>query len=538
MTIQATRRLLQARIAFIIVAFAFGTTVSPAFAARPKKSKDDSTKKSVDAAKDEKSKAADKTDADKKADVAKKDEPKKEAVAEKPATYKVAKKPFRVEVVLDGTFEAQSVSELTLRPQEWPALIVLKAVEHGAVVKQGDLVIVFDTEKIDHAVSDLRNDLQLAELSLKQSEHLLTALEKLAPLDANMNNRAQRIAQEDWKRYQEVDKPMARKFVDFRLKAAEEDLEYAKEEYRQLEKMYKADDLAEDSEKIVLRRAKNSVNRAELSFEYAKANHEQASKFLLQREEEQSVDYVQRVLIDAEHSRITLPLLMEKHRLENEKLKLSYKQTDEKLQKLLADRSAMIVKAPIDGIVYYGHCVRGKWTSSNPSGEAMRRGTQVMPNDIIMSIVQIRPMMIRATATESQLQNVHAGLTAVVDPTGFAPRKLSAVVQRVATVPLPSGGFDTQLTVDGSGLFEALMPGMTCEMRMIPYKKMDALTVPPKTVFTDEFDPAKQYVYITGKGPKPEKRTVTLGHRNDKQVEIETGLVEGDQILLEKPKDD
>jgi multidrug efflux pump subunit AcrA (membrane-fusion protein) len=79
---------------------------------------------------------------------------------------------------------------------------------------------------------------------------------------------------------------------------------------------------------------------------------------------------------------------------------------------------------------------------------------------------------------------------------------------------------------------------MTCDVKMIPYKKTDALTVPPKTIFSDDFDPAKQYVYLLGKDSKPEKRTVTLGYRNDKQVEIAGGLAEGDQILLEKPKEE
>ena len=46
------------------------------------------------------------------------------------------------------------------------------------------------------------------------------------------------------------------------------------------------------------------------------------------------------------------------------------------------------------------------------------------------------------------------------------------------------------------------------------------MTVPPKAVFTEDFDPAKQYVYLQGKDGKPQKRVVTLGERNDKQVEV------------------
>ena len=163
---------------------------------------------------------------------------------------------------------------------------VLKAVEHGAVVKQGDLVLALDTEKIDRAIADLRSELELNELALKQAAAQLAAMEKFAPLEDQANNRSRRITEEDWKRFQEVEKPLMAKVTEFHLKAAQEMLEYAEEEYRQLEKMYKADDLREETEKIVLRRAKNGVDRAKLELELAQAAHEEAVKLSLPRTEE------------------------------------------------------------------------------------------------------------------------------------------------------------------------------------------------------------------------------------------------------------
>ena len=161
-----------------------------------------------------------------------------------------------------------------------------------------------------------------------------------------------------------------------------------------------------------------------------------------------------------------------------------------------------------------------------------------MPNEVVMTVVQTRPLIIRATLPESQSQRVRTGLQAVVQPVGFAGLKLSAVVQRVGAVPLGSSGFDCQLTVVGEGLPGGIVPGMNCEMKMVPYKKTDVLSVPAKAVFSEEFDPARQYVYLQGKDGKPQKRVVTLGQRNDKQVEVLQGLAEGDEILLEKPKEE
>ncbi len=470
------------------------------------------------------------------ADAAKgKDADKKEAA--KPATAKVKKGPFHIEVSLDGVFEAQDQAELVIRPQEWPLLQVLKAVDHGTAVKQGDLVLALDTEKIDHTISELRAEMQLNELAVKQSEAQLAALEKVAPLDTDANERAQRMAKEDWKLYQDVDKPLSVKMNEYRLKSAQEQLEYAEEEYRQLEKMYKADDLREETEKIVLRRAKNGVDRAKLGLEFAQASYNEAKKLSLPRQDERAKEQTERALIDVDLTRASIPLLMNKHRLELEKLKLARTQGEEKLSKLISDREAMVVKAPMDGIVYYGRCVRGKWAAM--SHETLRRGSPIQPNDVVMTIVKPRPMIIRTTVPESQAQRVHAGQTAYVDPVGFVDQKLTAIVHRVGTIPMGGSGFDCQMTVASDALNQAIMPGMNCEMKLIPYKKADALTVPPKAVFTEDLDPSKQYVYLVGKKDgKPQKRTVTLGERNEKQVEVLSGLAAGEEILTEKPKEE
>jgi HlyD family secretion protein len=512
----------------------------PAKKAR-KKPGDDSQKSAEtasDAEKTSKTKEPDESKPSKKKSTEKKEGDKKESAKDtaKPPTQKLKKGPFRVEVALDGIFEAQNQAELYVRPQEWQTLSVLKAVEHGTVVKQGDLVLALDTDKIDRAIAEYRADLELNELSLRQGAAQLAAIEKISPLEDQANNRGRRITQEDWQRFQEVDKPLLVKENEFRLKSAKDGMEYAQEEYRQLEKMYKADDLSEETEKIVLRRAKAGVDRAKLNLELAQASYEEGRKLALPRIEERAKDQTERALIDAEFTKNTLPMLMTKRRLEQDKLEIVCKQGQEKLKKLTADRDAMVVKAPMDGIVYYGHSTRGKWSPVNL--EMLRRGTQIMPNEVFMTIVQPRPLFIRSTVPENQFQRVRPGLRAVVQPEGFAGSKVSAVVQRVAAIPMGSSGFDCQLTVAGDGLNSAIVPGISCDIKMITYKKADALTVPAKAIFTEEMDLAKQYVYVLGKNGKPAKRVVTLGERNDKQVEVLHGVAVGDEVLLEKPKDE
>ena len=83
---------------------------------------------------------------------------------------------------------------------------------------------------------------------------------------------------------------------------------------------------------------------------------------------------------------------------------------------------------------------------------------------------------------------------------------------------------------------KSVVPGMACKVKLTAYLKKDALTVPAKAVMTDELDD-HPYVYLLGKDGKSAKRPVTVGEKTDKLVEILKGLAEGEQVLLEAPKD-
>ena len=60
-------------------------------------------------------------------------------------------------------------------------------------------------------------------------------------------------------------------------------LEYVQEELKQLEKMYKADDLTEETEEIVLKRARNNVDQMKFFTEMVKYEHDRDKEIDLPR---------------------------------------------------------------------------------------------------------------------------------------------------------------------------------------------------------------------------------------------------------------
>jgi HlyD family secretion protein len=461
------------------------------------------------------------------------------APAGQPAeTHTVKPELLKIEVSLDGVFEAQTMTEIALRPESWSSFKVLKAVEHGRSVGQGDVLVQFDPKEIDKAVDDQRTGQKLAELTFKQAEIGLKILEQTTPMDVAAAERNKRHAEEDMARFFEIDRQMRRKSADQSLKSSEQSLEYQLEELRQLEKMYKADDLTEETEEIILKRQRDAVERYKWYLEMAKVDHEQTLKTDLPRQDESIRQMTEAIKLVTERAKATLPLQLQSQQIELEKMKVQRAQDEEKLQKLLADQALMTIKSPAEGVVYYGKCVRGQFSGGSSMAEKLRPGQSVAANSVLMTIVKPRPLIVRVTVPEKELHWIRSGLKATVQPVAYPDLRLAASVAGVNVIPEADGKFVAELRVNLDPQADAITPGMNCKVKLIPYLKQRTLTVPASAVKTDELDDQRHYVYLVDKDGKQKKQPVTVGKKTEDQVEILDGLVAGDKVLKQAPKEE
>lgn len=457
------------------------------------------------------------------------------AAAEPPGPFTIKREPLRVELSIRGVFEARSAAEVSVRPQVWQTLEVQSAVEHGATVKKGQVLVQFDCKKIDEEIADLKLKQALGELALKQAAENLKALEASTPLDLRQAERLLQTAKEDLERFVRTDRALAERAAEFNLRQAEQLLEYEREELRQLEKMYKADELTEETEEIVLKRQRNAVKAAEFRLEMAKASYRDAMKFDLPRRAEAVQQAAVRADISAAKARVLLPLALDQARRELERLKIERAREAERLKKLLADRQALTVKAPMDGVVYYGRFTRGRWSGADTVAESLRAGGTVTKNTVFMTIVQARPLVLRGAVSEAELRKVRKGLKGTVEPSAFPNVRLPAVVEQVATVPTSADSFEVRISVNLDGATPPVVPGMNGTARFVAYRQEKAIVVPARAVFSDPDEP-QPYVYLISKDGEARKQPVRVGYAADDRVEILAGLREGDRMLLERPK--
>jgi hypothetical protein len=487
----------------------------------------------------EKAKAAEaKPDAGAKPAVAKPQaKPAAKPASPKPDTVTVKPGLFKLEVRLKGTLEPQTMREIEVRPEAWSTFKVVEAVEHGEEVDRDDVLVEFETEDFDEAIADQRRKIELAEVALKLADANLSRLEETTPMDLASADRSKRHSDEDLEYFLKVDRPMSEKMADFSVHTSENYLEYQKEELRQLEKMYEADDLTEETEEIILKRQRDAVERAEFFLEMDKVQRDETLKTRLPRLTESMKLSNRRETLTLEESKVALKLALDRARLDLDKLKDQLEKEKEKLEDLESDRPLLEIKAPMDGLVYYGKFKDGEWSGAGSGREKLKKGGSVSAKEVFMTVVKPRPLMIRLEVPEKDVAQFRPGLRGTVKPTGYSDLRLPATVTDVGKIPVAAGKFEALLRVGTPEEAAALMPGMACSVKFIPYLKKRTLTIPASAMHTDELDDQKHYVCRLTDDGKVEKQPVTIGKRTEAKVEIVDGLVTGDKVVKEFPKD-
>ncbi|HEY1378466.1 MAG TPA: HlyD family efflux transporter periplasmic adaptor subunit, partial [Gemmataceae bacterium] len=426
---------------------------------------------------------------------------------------------------------------LSVRPKAWSGpLLVKHAVEHGTPVTAGEVVVQFDTEKLDLAVRDARQERDLADVAIRQAEAELPLLEKQLPLDVETAERQSKQAAEDLARFLETDRPLAEESAAFMVKSATFYLNYAKEELDQLRKMYRDKDVTEETERIILKRYEYMVEMEEFFLKETKIQTQQALKVHLPRREKEAREAVEKTALALARARDVQPLAVRQKHLALAKLRYDQAKAAERLADLEADRAALTVRAPADGLAYFGRYVRGQWiVPAGPQGPPLSGVGPVNPGDVFLTILSPSKLVVRADAEEKELPGLKPGLAGRLAPTADPDRKRPAKLARVAAAP-QGGKFEVRIEPDGEKA-DGLVPGMTCAVRFVTVRREGALTVPASAVSDDDAEDAK-VVYLPAKSDKeqPQKRAVRVGLTSGERVEILEGLAEGEAILASKPK--
>jgi multidrug efflux pump subunit AcrA (membrane-fusion protein) len=372
-----------------------------------------------------------------------------------------------------------------------------------------------------------------------QEEEEFPRVEKLLELKYEQAKTAHEQLIENYEYYKNTDRPFTVRIAKYRYNSAKEDLESQREELAQLVKMYAADELTEETEAIVLRRQEFEVATAELILELQADSRDYTLNVLLPRNDESYARRLEESQLKFDQVKTQKEMGLTRGKYEIEKKRDTRLDSVQRNAKLVADRALMVLRAPTDGIVYYGRCVKGKWPEVSSLTTKLRPFGTVSVNTVLMTIVKQRPLHVETKLKEKNLPDFKTSLAAVITPGADDKLKLPGKITKIQTIPDTANNFAMFLDVDLSDAPEWLVAGMTCQATVKVYENKSALVIPTGMVQTDEEDETTKYVMVVDpEEEEPVRRDVKLGRSKDKLVEVLKGLEEGDEIVKEEKKEE
>ena len=197
-------------------------------------------------------------------------------------------------VKINGVFESAKAAELKVTGEQTKSWVIKKIVPHGTLVEANQAIVWLKTDAIDKQIRDSEIELKLADLAMDEANFKHDQFLAAQEMDRAAAERALEKAKLDYEHYLKVDKDYQLKSANFNLKFSEYALENVQEELDQLEKMYRRDELTEESEEIVLKRAQRDVESALFRLEGTREQHRRTIEENLPRNEVEQAERIRR----------------------------------------------------------------------------------------------------------------------------------------------------------------------------------------------------------------------------------------------------
>ncbi|MDA1051615.1 MAG: HlyD family efflux transporter periplasmic adaptor subunit [Planctomycetota bacterium] len=362
---------------------------------------------------------------------------------------------------VSGAFEAKRLVELSAATKQVKSLTIKRIVPHGVLVRKGQPVVWFETEAPEQQLSEAETNLRLAEIAMREAEFNLEQFLETLKLDKAGAELAYKHSKQDYDNFVQTDREREVLSTEFGLKSSRASLENVLEELQQLEKMYKEDELTEESEEIVLKRAKQAVENAQFRLEGSEITAKRSLAQTIPRTQAQQEDSLARQQLAFDKAIRTLEFDRQRRSIEFDKSKEKLDRQKAELQELREDRKDLVIQASEDGIIYHGQITRGR-LGDNPS--KLSAGSTVANQQVVVTLVPPKPLVIRLDLQEKDLGSVRVGSKGTVLPTAFPDRKLVGTIISLSYIPLANNKFDGVMSVRLENDEPAITPGMTCSV--------------------------------------------------------------------------
>lgn len=398
----------------------------------------------------------------------------------------VARGSLTARLMVTGTLKPIQVttyrSPLVGREAEIVALVA-----EGTLVAEGDLVARLDTTaveaELERATQEARQadaDLQVAEIDRDEAEALATTA---AEGDGALS----------------VDEAQSR------LHAAERRADRLREEHAQLQPLLARGFITREE----LRKTQDALDAAE-------------EELSLMRRRVQ-------VLVG-----VTRPRELQRTKLQRAQKAAQVEQARTRVAEARA-RVAGLAALVESGSVYArrpGLVVHEELLTANPRRK-VRVGDRVTASQGLLTIPEVDRMLLETSVSEAEVRRVTPGQQAVIHVEAFPALALVGTVKHVGALarPTPDRAFDDKrfdVQIELTRVSPELRPEMTARADIVVAQRQQALLVPVTAIFSSA---QGLVVHVLQRG-RTETRAVAIGESDGTNVEIVSGLNEGERLVV------
>ncbi len=390
-------------------------------------------------------------------------------------------------------------------------------VEEGDTVNVGDLLIEYDTddreEELENQIRDTKREIENAKLSL-ESMTAATSDTELAKLKSEITS-SEKSLQEAQTTYESYTTKLAQQ--QNTIDNAQQDVDDAEKDVSDIQALMAVGGATQseyNSAVTTLERAKRTLSEAQ--DEYNNILTEQANAKM-------SITIAENNLINAqnEYNDALTPLSTEQEKIQYQQQLLTLQGLEDNLADYEKDLSELVYST--------SSTVNGKVTEV-----CIDEGTYTEENTVVLKVADFSKLTVDSSIEEYDAPLVEVGQKVVMTSDGIEGVEYTGTVTKVSDSAEDTStniGTETAVPIEISvdnpdGI---LKPGYTLDLEITVVDKQDVLAVSSSAVMTDAKE-GVQYVYIV-EGGVISRREVTTGETNDTQIEIVSGLNEGDEII-------
>lgn len=419
------------------------------------------------------------------------------------------------------------VPTVNLGAKAWPSFTILTLAEHGASVRKGDPLITFETKDLDQQINDLQRALVTQKLAIAEAKDALAQLKETAPHQLEAARRAAEIAKEKHTYFTKTERQAEKDAAEQRLKRSEQRLENEAEELAQLKQMYKADEVTDGTEEIVLTRQQHAVHAAEFDLRITKLDVQREIDVRLPQMAVELANAERNTAIALKYAESQVPRQAEQAQQKLAALEIQLERSQKSLADLEHDRGLCEIKASSDGVFYHGPIENGQWTT----GELLRSlqpGSQIPLHKPLASLVPkattFELIAHADAATARQLNDKSSGIALLK---GSESTEVPVEIASILLLPDTNGRYQINLKPAWpKGL--SVATGNPAEVQLLCYQNPKAIVVPAKAL---RYGANGWTVEVKLADGKTERRSVKRGQRSGDQIEILSGLELGQVVV-------